>query len=52
MIFNIEQKLLNKRKITSRDIWALVLEELKKLMKLHTSGILLFIIISQVQKII
>lgn len=30
LMFQIEQKLLNKRKITSRDIWAFVLEELKK----------------------
>lgn len=31
MMFQIEQKLLNKRKITSREIWAFVLEELKKI---------------------
>jgi len=31
IMFNIEQKLLNKRKITSRDIWEFVLEELKKI---------------------
>ncbi|MDD5769983.1 MAG: transcriptional regulator NrdR [Candidatus Gracilibacteria bacterium] len=30
VMFQIEQKLLNKRKITSRDIGAYVLEELKK----------------------
>ncbi|MGE4443844.1 MAG: transcriptional regulator NrdR [Candidatus Altimarinota bacterium] len=30
VMFQIEQKLLNKRKITSRDIGAFVLEELKK----------------------
>lgn len=30
VMFQIEQKLVSKRKITSRDIWAYVLEELKK----------------------
>lgn len=31
VMFNIEQKLLNKRKITSREIWLFVVEELKKI---------------------
>jgi len=31
IMFNIEQKLINKRKITSRDIWYFVLEEFKKI---------------------
>lgn len=31
MMLQVEQKLLNKRKITSREIWAFVLEELKKI---------------------
>ncbi len=30
IMYNIEQKLMNKRKISSRDIWAFVVEELKK----------------------
>lgn len=31
VMFHIEQKLVNKRKITSREIWEYVLEELKKI---------------------
>lgn len=31
VMFHIEQKLVNKRKITSREIWKYVLEELKKI---------------------
>ncbi len=31
IVFLIEQKLLNKRKISSKDIWEFVIEELKKI---------------------